>query len=231
LGGISREFSSIPVTRRRYPDNEQKNRDAQFAPKKWPAAQAEPWPGLSHRKAETITGGGSIFLSSEHACEMSTVASMWQYQEQKGKAHEIADLAGKLCNKFCDSIDDLNTIRKKIAEALNTHDGAMRRLFHGKGNALSIMEGIRGRRVDMKPIPSVVIGDILIAPQKDEEVRQTSTLESTVPPTEELPQNGKIAGTFTSPKEGTVSPEQEATRDNILGLRKLAGERSQSHRP
>jgi DNA anti-recombination protein RmuC len=131
---------------------------------------------------------------------MSTVASMWQYQEQKGKAHEIADLAGKLCNKFCDSIDDLNTIRKKIAEALNTHDGAMRRLFHGKGNALSIMEGIRGRRVDMKPIPSVVIGDILIAPQKDEEVRQTSTLESTVPPTEELPQNGKIAGTFTSPK-------------------------------
>jgi hypothetical protein len=32
LGGISREFSSIPVTRRRYPDNEQKNRDAQ-APK------------------------------------------------------------------------------------------------------------------------------------------------------------------------------------------------------
>ena len=27
------EFSSIPVTRRRHPDNEQKNRDAQFAPK------------------------------------------------------------------------------------------------------------------------------------------------------------------------------------------------------
>src|SRR5260370_32854616 len=33
LGGISREFSSIPVTRKRHPDNEQKNRDAQFAPK------------------------------------------------------------------------------------------------------------------------------------------------------------------------------------------------------
>jgi hypothetical protein len=33
LGGISSEFSSIPVTRRRYSDNEQKNRDAQFAPK------------------------------------------------------------------------------------------------------------------------------------------------------------------------------------------------------
>jgi hypothetical protein len=34
LGGISSEFSSIPVTRRRYLDNERKNRDAQFAPKK-----------------------------------------------------------------------------------------------------------------------------------------------------------------------------------------------------
>jgi hypothetical protein len=33
LGGISGEFSSIPVTRGRHPDNEQKNRDAQFAPK------------------------------------------------------------------------------------------------------------------------------------------------------------------------------------------------------
>ena len=33
MGGISREFSSIPVTRRRHSDNEQKNRDAQFAPK------------------------------------------------------------------------------------------------------------------------------------------------------------------------------------------------------
>jgi hypothetical protein len=29
----AREFSSIPVTRGRYPDNEQKNRDARFAPK------------------------------------------------------------------------------------------------------------------------------------------------------------------------------------------------------
>jgi hypothetical protein len=33
LGGISREFSSIPVTRGRHADNEQKNRDAQFTPK------------------------------------------------------------------------------------------------------------------------------------------------------------------------------------------------------
>jgi lipoprotein-anchoring transpeptidase ErfK/SrfK len=33
LGGIRREFSGIPVTRRRYPDSEQTNRDAQLAPK------------------------------------------------------------------------------------------------------------------------------------------------------------------------------------------------------
>src|SRR5262249_27419107 len=30
LGGISGQFSSIPATHRRYPDNEQKNRDAQL---------------------------------------------------------------------------------------------------------------------------------------------------------------------------------------------------------
>jgi hypothetical protein len=40
LGGISREFFSIPITGRRYPDNEQELRRAVCA-EKWPEAQAE----------------------------------------------------------------------------------------------------------------------------------------------------------------------------------------------
>jgi len=49
------EFSSIPVTRKRYPDNEQKNRDA--CAEKWPEAQAEQVAGVhagSQERAETI---------------------------------------------------------------------------------------------------------------------------------------------------------------------------------
>jgi hypothetical protein len=41
LGGISREFSSIPVTRRRYRQRAE-NRDARFAPKNG----QKPWRGL-----------------------------------------------------------------------------------------------------------------------------------------------------------------------------------------
>jgi RmuC family len=51
---------------------------------------------------------------------MRTVALIWQYQGQKEKAHEIANLASRLCNKFIASTDDLNAVRTKIIEALGT---------------------------------------------------------------------------------------------------------------
>jgi hypothetical protein len=50
LGGISGELSSITVTRRRCPDNEQKNPDAQFAPKNGTAV------GDAHRRIEIREG-------------------------------------------------------------------------------------------------------------------------------------------------------------------------------
>ena len=59
------EFSSIPVTRRRYPDNEQKNRDARFASKNG----QKPNRGDGRRtrlqlagRAETISAVGQFFL-------------------------------------------------------------------------------------------------------------------------------------------------------------------------
>jgi len=51
LGGISGEFSSIPVTRSRYPDNEQR-----IATRR---AERDP---AYHRKAETIPRGGGYFF-------------------------------------------------------------------------------------------------------------------------------------------------------------------------
>src|SRR6516165_10638834 len=67
-GGISREFSSIPATRRRYPDNEQKNRRRAVCAEKWPEAQAEQVVGLhafsSQEGAETSPRGGVGFFCS-----------------------------------------------------------------------------------------------------------------------------------------------------------------------
>jgi hypothetical protein len=60
LGGISGEFSSIPVTRGRHPDNEQKKRDAQFAPKNGqkPKQVASVHVFSSQERAETIPAAG-----------------------------------------------------------------------------------------------------------------------------------------------------------------------------
>ena len=58
------EFSSIPVTHRRHPDNEQKNRDAQFAPKNGQKPKPSRWPAYtfsSQERAETIPRGGIVF--------------------------------------------------------------------------------------------------------------------------------------------------------------------------
>jgi hypothetical protein len=66
LGGISGEFSSIPVTRRRHPDNEQKNRDAQSAPKNGQKPKPSRWPAYTssaHRKGQKPSPRGGVVFS------------------------------------------------------------------------------------------------------------------------------------------------------------------------
>src|SRR6266516_2490313 len=65
LGGFSREFSSIPVTRRRHPDNEQKNRDAQCAPKNGQKPKPSRWPAYTssvHRKGQKPSPATGVFF-------------------------------------------------------------------------------------------------------------------------------------------------------------------------
>jgi hypothetical protein len=76
------EFSSIAVSRRRYPDNEQKNRDAQFVPEKWPEAQAERVAGVhvfsSQEGAETIPRDGVYFFQSQDLGRTGPAGDMHQ---------------------------------------------------------------------------------------------------------------------------------------------------------
>jgi hypothetical protein len=65
------EFSSIPVTRRRYPDNAQKNRDAQFAPKNGQKPKPIGWLAYTssapQEGAETIPRGGVFFCAGRRS--------------------------------------------------------------------------------------------------------------------------------------------------------------------
>jgi hypothetical protein len=59
------EFSSIPVTHRRHPDNEQKNRDAQFAPKNGQKPKPIGWPAYTssaHRKGQKLSPAVGYFF-------------------------------------------------------------------------------------------------------------------------------------------------------------------------
>jgi len=59
------EFSSISVTRRRHPDNEQKNPDAQFAPKNGQKPKPSRWPAYTSSAHRTIPPRRGIFLYDE----------------------------------------------------------------------------------------------------------------------------------------------------------------------
>jgi DNA recombination protein RmuC len=95
---------------------------------------------------------------------LRTVASIWRYQQQGENAQEIARLAGELCDKITSSIGDLNVVAEKMQAAISAHGEAMKRLFTGRGNALSIGDRIKGLGVKTKrPPPSVVIDGLPMA--------------------------------------------------------------------
>jgi DNA recombination protein RmuC len=91
---------------------------------------------------------------------LRTVASIWRYQQQGENAQEIARLAGELCDKISSSLGDLNTVADKMTVALGAHGEAMKRLFTGRGNALSIGDRIKGLGVKVKQPPHVLIDGV-----------------------------------------------------------------------
>jgi hypothetical protein len=83
LGGISSEFSSIPVTSRRYPDNEQKNSDPQFAPKNG----QKPKPSMTRPIAgrqKPSPAAAVVFLLSERLPGKGSIARV---EMEIGKAY------------------------------------------------------------------------------------------------------------------------------------------------
>lgn len=91
---------------------------------------------------------------------LRTVASIWRYQLQADNAQEIARLAGDLCDKISNSVEDLNDVAGKMQAALGAHEDAVKRLFTGRGNALSIGERIKALGVKAKRSPTVMVDGV-----------------------------------------------------------------------
>jgi len=94
---------------------------------------------------------------------LRTVASIWRYERQGQNAQESARLAGDLCDKVSSSLGDLNGVAEKIRDALEAHNGAVKRLSIGRGNALSIGARIRALGVKTKkPMPAMLVDGVSI---------------------------------------------------------------------
>jgi len=84
-----------------------------------------------------------IVTPSTLLATLRTIDSMWSNQKQQENAFEIARQAGALYDKFEGFVNDLVKIGKKMDEAKTEYQGAMNKLFDGKGNLISSVERLK----------------------------------------------------------------------------------------
>jgi len=74
---------------------------------------------------------------------LKMIESMWRQEYQNRHAEEIARQSGELYDKFVALIQDLINIGKKINEAQDTYQTAMKKISEGRGNLISKVENIK----------------------------------------------------------------------------------------
>ena len=84
-----------------------------------------------------------IVTPSTLLATLRTIDSMWTNQKQQENAFEIARQAGALYDKFEGFVNDLVKIGKKMDETKTEYEGAMNKLFDGKGNLISSVEKLK----------------------------------------------------------------------------------------
>lgn len=84
-----------------------------------------------------------IVTPSTLLATLRTIDSMWTNQKQQENAYEIARQAGALYDKFEGFVNDLVKIGKKMDEAKVEYQGAMNKLFDGKGNLINSVERLK----------------------------------------------------------------------------------------
>lgn len=78
-----------------------------------------------------------IIISPTHLLSaVRLVQQLWQQDDIKRNAIEIADEAGKMYDKFVGFVDDMEKIGKAIDSVRVTHEEAVKKLSTGKGNLI-----------------------------------------------------------------------------------------------
>lgn len=91
-----------------------------------------------------------IVTPSTLLATLKTVEGLWKHERQNRHAHEIAEQAGRLYDKFVNFVGDLEKVGTKQKEALKSYDEAMSKLSDGKGNLTRSAEKLKELGVKSK---------------------------------------------------------------------------------
>ncbi|WOT03734.1 DNA recombination protein RmuC [Shewanella youngdeokensis] len=67
---------------------------------------------------------------------LRTINNIWRYEYQNQNAQLIAQQAGKIYDKLCGYVDDMEKVGRSIESAEKNYNNAMKKLASGKGNVI-----------------------------------------------------------------------------------------------
>jgi DNA recombination protein RmuC len=74
---------------------------------------------------------------------LKTISSLWRFARQESNALKIADSAGKIYDKFCGFVTDMEEAGKSIAKASEHHQEAFKKLSLGKDNMFTQFDKLK----------------------------------------------------------------------------------------
>jgi DNA recombination protein RmuC len=134
--------------------------------------------------ADTIRQDGSLFeeafrqnvvLTSPSTllATLRTIEHAWRVERQNESARAIVEQAGKLYDKFCGFVEDMDKIGSRLRQAQESYDGARRKLIDGKGNLVRQADQLRGMGIKTrKALPKLGDGE------RDEVISDEAVLDS-----------------------------------------------------
>ena len=91
---------------------------------------------------------------------LKIISDLWKVEQQNKHAIEIADKAGSLYDKFVLFYDNFETVGKKINEASNTYEAALKQLSTGRGNVIGKIEELKKMGVNAsKQLPERIFSE------------------------------------------------------------------------
>jgi DNA recombination protein RmuC len=91
---------------------------------------------------------------------LRTISSIWKLEYQNQNSREIARQSGALYDKFVGFVSDLESVGRKIDDAHNSWEEAMKKLHTGRGNLVGAVQKIKKLGADTsKSLPEKFLPD------------------------------------------------------------------------